>query len=62
MSCKHAIGQQRGGSLRIDGCGSRTGARGDRVQRVGFGGSANSAEYQADCMDLQGSAAVYASS
>ena len=32
MRCSHDLGRQRGGVLRIGGCGSRTGADADRVQ------------------------------
>ena len=34
MRCSHDLGRQRGGVLRIGGCGSRTGADADRVQRA----------------------------
>ena len=32
--CHHVIGHQRGGSVQIGGCGSRTVADGDRIQRA----------------------------
>ena len=34
MRCQHVVGEERGRVLRIGGCGSRTGANGDRVQRA----------------------------
>ena len=34
MRCHHVIGHQRGGTVRIGGCGRRTVADGDRTQRA----------------------------
>ena len=34
MRCQHVIGHQRGGTVRIGGCGSRTVVDGDRIQRA----------------------------
>ena len=34
MRCQHVIAHQRGGTARIGGCGSRTVADGDRIQRA----------------------------
>ena len=34
MRCQHVIGHQRGGTVRIGGCGSRTVVDGDRVHRA----------------------------
>ena len=62
MKSQHVVGEERRRARLNGGCGSRTRASGDRLQRVGFSRSAADARDQADGMDLRGSAAAYASS
>ena len=62
MRRHHVLGDKRRRALRDGGCSSRTDAEKDRMQHVGFSGAAPGAADQADCMDLEGLAAVCGSS
>ena len=57
MRCSHDLGRQRGGVLRIGGCGSRTGADADRVQRASISSARAGHSDSMDCLVLLCSAA-----
>ena len=58
MMSQHVVGEERQRALQNGGWVSRTGAFGDRMQLAGFSGNATGAADQADCMDLEGTAAA----
>ena len=53
MRSQHDVGEERRKAHQKGGCGSRTGANGDRTENVDFGRDASGAVDQADGMDLQ---------
>ena len=48
--CQHVVGHQRGGTLRIGGCGSRTVADGDRIQRASVSSDRGCHSVKTACM------------